>query len=163
MKMQQLLLTLVGATVSIILAVVLIWYSKNSITKTVSRRHILHMLKSESKNSMELTETVKGRKNNVISPKMVPVMLVKLQEEGLIQRTDNNKYVITTEGLESLKSLDSMSKEFQKLGKIVQKTSMISKFMITEAIDRLSMIAGMDDATYGYMTQGMDVPAYGTD
>ena len=165
MNMQGVLLTLVGAIVSLILAVVLIWYSKKTITKTMSRRHILHMLKTHGMSGTELTDAAKECRSAVISPKLVPVMLVKLQEEGLIQQAGNSRYVITTKGLESLKSLDSMSKEFQKVAKIVQKTSMISKFMVTEVIDRVAMISGMDDPTYGYSSQETEagIPAYGAD
>jgi len=165
MNMQRVLLTLVGAIVSLILAVILIWYSKKTIAKTMSRRHILHMLKTKGMNGTELTDAAKECRSAVISPKLVPVMLVKLQEEGLIQRTGNNRYVITTTGLESLTSLDSMNKEFQKIAKIMQKTSMISKLMVTEVIDRLTMISGIDSAIYGYNSQEMEkeIPAYGAD
>jgi len=164
MNMQRILLTLVGATVSLIMALVLIWYSKKTITKTISRRHILHMLKTKSMNGTELTDAAKECRSSVISPKLVPVMLVKLQEEELIQRTSNNKYVITTKGLESLKSLDAMSKEFRKVAKIMQNTSMVSKYAITEIIDRITMISGMDGSIYGNsqeMETGM--PTYGAD
>jgi len=168
MNMQQVLLTLVGATVSLILAVVLIWYSKKTIAKTMSRRHILHMLKTHGMNGTELTDAAKECRSTVISPKLVPVMLVKLQEEGLIQRAGNNTYVITTKGLESLKSLDAMSKEFQKVAKIVQKTSMISKFMIIEAFD---WMAGMKDDVHKMYTDNSQektksksgIPVYGAD
>lgn len=153
-----------GAAVSLILALVLIWYSKKTISKTMSRRHILHMLKIKSMSGTELTDTARECRSAVIPLKLVPVMLVKLQEEGLIQRAAS-KYVITTKGLESLKSLDAMSKEFQKVAKIMQKTSMISKFMVTEAIDRLTMISGMDNPTYGNSSQEMEtgIPSYGAD
>ena len=165
MNMQRVLLTLVGATVSLILAVMLIWYSKKTIAKTMSRRHILHMLKMQGMSGTELTDAAKECRSAVISPKVVPVMLVKLQEEGLIQRASNNMYVITTKGLEALKSIDSMSKEFQKVAKIVRKTSMISKFIVTEAIDRVTMISDIDDATYGYSSQEIEgrIPVYGAD
>lgn len=171
MNMQRVLLTLVGAIVSLILAMMLVWYSKKTITKTMSRRHILHMLKTQVMSGMELTDAAKECRSAVISPKLVPVMLVKLQEEGLIQRAGNNKYVITTKGLESLRSLDSMSKEFRKVAKIVQKTSMISKFLVTEAIDRIGMMASAnDDSVYKAYTDSSQVemeesgiPIYGAD
>lgn len=167
MNTQRVMLTMVGAVVSMILTIIMVWYSKKTIAKTMSRRHILHMLKMRSMSGKELTDTAVECRSSVISSKLVPVLLVKLQEEGLIQQTANNRYVITTKGLESLMSLDSMSKEFQKVAKIVQKTSMISKFMVTEAIDRFAMISKMDDAIYGTKEKEMDVdvemPAYGAD
>ena len=163
MNTQGVVLTMVGAVVSLILAIMLAWYSKKTIVKTMSRRHILHMLKMQGMNGKELTDTAGECRSSVISPKLVPVLLVKLQEEGLIQRTANSRYVITTKGLESLKSLDSMSKEFQKVAKIVQRTSVISKFMVTEAIDRVAMISNIDDATYGSKEIDMEMPAYGAD
>ncbi len=158
MNMQRVMLTLVGAIVSLILAMILVWYSKKTITKTMSRRHILHMLKTRSMSGTELTNAAKGGNSPVISPRLVPVMLVKLQEESLIQRANNNRYVITTKGLELLKSLDSMSKEFQKVAKIVQKTSMVSKFMVNEAVDRVAMISGMD-SSYGKEIE-TNIPVY---
>jgi len=169
MNMQRVLLTLVGAIASLILAMILIWYSKKTIAKTVSSRHILHMLKMQGMNGTELTDTAKECKSALISPKMVPVMLVQLEREGLIQRAGNNRYMITTKGLESLRSLDSMNKEFQKVAKIVQKTSVISKFMVSEAIDRITMISGIDDALYrsSQKTEPQDtearIPIYGAD
>jgi len=165
MNMQKVLLTLVGAVASLILAIVLIWYSKKTIAKTMSMRHMLHMLKTKGMSGTELTDAARECRSAVISPRLVPVMLVKLQREGLIQQASNNTYVITTKGLESLKSLDSMSKEFQKVAKIVQKTSMISKFMITEAIDRLAMISDINNTTYGNSSHEMEVgmPAYGAE
>lgn len=157
MNMQRVLLTLVGAIVSLIVAMVLVWYSKKTITKTMSRRHILHMLKTQSMSGTELTDAAKECNSPVISPRLVPVMLVKLLEEGLIQRANNNRYVITTKGLELLWSLDSMSKEFQKVAKIVQKTSMVSKFMVNEAIDRIAMISGMDSSYSKEVETGIPV------
>ena len=121
--------------------------------KMMSRRHILHMLKMQKMSGKQLADTAKECRSDVISSKLVPLMLVKLQEEGLVQPAGNNRFVITTKGIESLKSLDSMSKEFQKIAKIVQNTSRIGKFMITDAIDRVAMISGMDDATSGYSSQ----------
>jgi predicted transcriptional regulator len=82
-------------------------------------------------------------------------MLVKLQEEGLIQREGNNRYVITGKGLESLKSLDAMSKEFQNVAKILQRTSTPGKFVITEAIDRITMISSIADAADEYDSKEM--------
>ncbi len=161
MNMQRVLLTLVGAIVSLIVAVVLIWYSKKTIAKTMSRRHILHTLKTQSMSGTELTDAAKECNSPVISPRLVPVMLVKLLEEGLIQRANNNRYVITTKGLELLWSLDSMSKEFQKVAKIVQKTSMVSKFMVNEAIDRIAMISGMDSSYSKEKETG--IPVYGAE
>jgi len=163
MSMQKALLTLVGAVVSLILAIVLIWYSKKTIAKTMSMRHTLHMLKTKGMSGTELTDAARKCRSAVVSPKLVPVMLVKLLKEDLIQQTSNNRYAITTKGLESLKSLDSMSKEFQKVAKIVQKTSMISKFVVTEAIDRLAMIS--DNTTYGNSSHEMEaeIPAYGAE
>ena len=146
MNTQQILLTLVGAILSLILAMILLWYSKKGMTKTMSKRHVLHMLKTENMSGTELTDAVKENGNDVISPKLVPVMLVKLQEEGLIQKEGNNRYVITGKGLESLKSLDAMSKEFQNVAKIMQRTSTLGKFVITEAIDRITMISNIADA-----------------
>lgn len=163
MSTQRILLTLVGTIASLILAVMLVWYSKKTITKTMSKRHILHMLKTNNIRGKELAESAKECQSSVISPKLVPVMLTKLQEEGLIQRTGNNKYVITTKGLESLNSLDSMSKEFQKLAKIMQKTSTISKFMVNEVIDRVTMISNIDDTAYGKQKTEAGMPSFGAD
>jgi len=146
MNTQQILLTLVGAILSLILAMILLWYSKKGMTKTMSKRHVLHMLKTDNMSGTELTDAVKQSGNDAISPKLVPVMLVKLQEEGLIQKEGNNRYVITGKGLESLKSLDAMSKEFQNVAKIMQRTSTLGKFVITEAIDRITMISNIADA-----------------
>ncbi len=167
MNMQQVVLTMVGATVSLILAMALLWYSKKTITKTMSRRHILHMLKSHGMNSAELAVSAKESRSTVISPKLVPSMLVKLQEEGLIQRAGNNMYVITTKGLESIQNLDSMGKELQKVARIVQKTSVVGKFMVTEAFD---WIAGVKDGVYkAYADDSQNaksesaVPIYGAD
>jgi DNA-binding PadR family transcriptional regulator len=147
MKMQHVLLTLVGATLSVVLALILVWYSKNSISNTVSRRQILQMIKSEEMSSSEIASAVSEASNSTVSPKRVPVLLVKLQEEGLVQKAGSNKYVISAKGMEALESIESMSKEFQKLGNIAQRTSAISKFVINEAIDRLTMFSGLDDAT----------------
>ncbi len=148
MNTQQILLTLVGAILSLVLAIILLWYSKKSITKTMSRRHVLRTVETQSMSGTEVTDTVKQWGSDIVSHKLVPVILVKLQEEGLIERDGNNRYTITGKGLESLKSLDAMTKEFQNVSKIMQKTSMLGKFMITEAIDRIAMISGMDDADY---------------
>lgn len=165
MSPQRILLTLVGAIASLILAVMLVWYSKNTITKTMSKRHILHMLKTNNMHGKELAESAKECQSSVISPKLVPVMLTKLQEEGLVQQTGNNKYVITTKGLESLNSLDSMTKEFQKLAKIMQKTSTISKFMVNEVIDRITMISNIGDTAYGKQEAKTEtgIPSFGAD
>lgn len=162
---QRILLTLVGTIASIILAVMLVWYSKNTITKTMSKRHILRMLKTDDMHGKELAESAKECQSSVISPRLVPVMLTKLQEEGLIQQTGNNKYVITTKGLESLNSLDSMSEEFQKLAKIMQKTSTISKFMVNEVIDRITMISNIGDTADGKQEAKTEVgiPAFSAD
>jgi hypothetical protein len=43
-----------------------------------------------------------------------------------------------------------MSKEFQNVAKILQRTSTLGKFMITEAIDRITMISSIADADYEY-------------
>ena len=155
MNTQQILLTLVGAILSLILAIILLWYNKKSITKTMSRRHVLRTLQTQGMSGTEVTDTVKQYGSDVISHKLVPVILVKLQEEGLIERDGNNRYAITGKGLESLKSLDAMTKEFQNVSKIMQKTSMLGKFMITEAIDRITMISGIDDADYEYNSKEM--------
>ncbi len=162
MNMQQILLTLVGATVSIILAILLVWYSKKTIAKAMSRRHILHMLKAGGMSAVELTDAAKKCNSPVISHKLVPVILVKLQEEGLVQRASSNKYVITTKGIESLMSLDSMSKEFQKVAKIIQKISMIGKFVINDMIDRVAMISAIDGTSTGKEIESA-IPVYGTD
>jgi hypothetical protein len=53
-------------------------------------------------------------------------------------------YVITTKGLESLKSLDTMSKELKKVASIIQKTSSIGKFMLNEAIERIAMFSDIE-------------------
>lgn len=172
MNLQRFVLTLLGATVSLILAMVLVRYSKRSIVKTMSQRHILHMLKARGMGVAELTGTVRQCRSALLPPKLVPVVLVKLQQEGLIQMAGGNRYVITTRGLESLRSLDSMSKEFQKVAKIVQKTSSISKFIAAQAIDSISMLSDMDYSPHA--TQKRDgeededgqeeaLPAYGAD
>ncbi len=147
MNTQRILLTIVGAVVSLILVVILVRYSKKTVAKTMSKRHILHMLKMQSMDGKELTNAAKESKSDVISYKMMPLLLVKLEEEGLIQRTGNNRCVITPKGLESMKSLDSMSEEFQKLAKIIQKTSLVSKFIVSEIIDRITEISSMNDVT----------------
>jgi DNA-binding PadR family transcriptional regulator len=134
---------------------VLLWYSKKSMTRTMSRRHVLNMLKTDNMSGSELTDAVKESGNDVISPKLVPVMLVKLQEEGLVQKESNNTYVITNKGLESLKSLDAMSKEFQNVAKIMQRTSTLGKFVITEAIDRITMISDIANAANEYDSKEM--------
>jgi DNA-binding PadR family transcriptional regulator len=113
------------------------------------------MLKTDNMSGNELTDAVKERGNDVVSPKLIPVMLVKLQEEGLIQRESNNRYVITNKGLESLKSLDAMSKEFQNVAKIMQRTSTLGKFVITEAIDRITMISEIANAVNEYDSKEM--------
>ena len=156
MNTQQILLTLVGAILSLVLAMVLLWYSKKSIAKTMSKRHVLHMLRTENMSGTELTDAIKENENDVISPKLVPVILVKLQDEGLIQKEGDNRYVITSKGLESLKSLDAMSKEFQNVAKILQRTSTLGKFVITEAIDRITMISNINDAANEYNSKEMN-------
>lgn len=140
MNPQQLILALVGAVVSIILAMILVRHSKNTITKTMSRRHILRMLKTKRMNGKELTYTAREYNSDVISYKMIPVLLVKLEEEGLVQKTSSNEYAITTKGIEALNEIEAMSKEFQKIASIMNKTSMIGKFMINEALDRMAMM-----------------------
>lgn len=162
MNTQRILLTIVGAVVSLVLAIILVWHGKKTIAKTMSRRHILHMLKTRGMDGKELTDAAKECKSDAISPKLVPVLLVKLEEEGMIQKADNNRYVITTKGLQSLKGLDAMSKEFQKVAKIMQKTSAISKFMVTEAMDRVTMISSADDAMFDSENEA-GVPLYGSD
>jgi len=162
MDMQKVLLTLVGVIVSVILAMLLTWYSKKTITRAMSRRHILHMLKAGSMGAAELTDAAKKCNSHVISHKLVPVILVKLQEEGLVQKASNNKYVITTKGIESLKSLDSMSKEFQKVAKIIQKTSPVSKFLINDMIDRFAMISSIDETGKEKEIESA-IPVYGAD
>ncbi len=162
MDMQKVLLTLVGATVSIILAMLLVWYSKKTIAKAMSRRHILHMLKAGSMGAAELADAAKKCNSPVILHKLVPVILVKLQEEGLVQKASNNKYVITTNGIESLKNLDSMNNEFRKVAKIIQKTSAVSKFLINDMIDRFVMISSIDETGNEKEVESA-MPVYGTD
>jgi DNA-binding PadR family transcriptional regulator len=123
------------------------------------------MLKTKGMTGIELKNAAMECRSTIISPKLVPVMLVKLQEEGLIQQAGNSMYVITTKGLESLKSLDSMNKEFQKIAKIMQRTSSISKLMVNEAFD---WIAGVkDDIVQKYADNSQEanvgVPLYGAD
>ncbi|HLE34888.1 MAG TPA: hypothetical protein VI698_03260, partial [Nitrososphaerales archaeon] len=72
MNTQQILLTLVGAILSLILAMILLWYSKKGMTKTMSKRHVLHMLKTDNMSGTELTDAVKQSGNDAISPKLVP-------------------------------------------------------------------------------------------
>jgi len=171
MNVQRILLTLVGATVSLILAMILIWYSKRTITKTLSRHQVLHMLKLQGMSDKEIINGAKECNSALVSPKLIPAMLRKLQSERLIQKTGSNRYVITTKGLDVLKELESMNKEFQKVAKIVQKTSMISKFLVTEAIDRIGMMASAnDDNFYKAYTDSSQVemeesgiPIYGAD
>ncbi len=144
------------------LAILLVWYSKKTIAKAMSRRHILHMLKAGGMSAVELTDAAKKCNSPVISHKLVPVILVKLQEEGLVQRASSNKYVITTKGMESLMSLDSMSKEFQRVARIIQKISMVGKFMVNEAIDTVAMISSIDGSSTGKEIESA-IPVYGTD
>lgn len=92
-------------------------------------------------NGKELIDTAKERRSEAILPKLIPILLVKLEAEGLIQRADNNRYTITTNGLKSLQSIDEMVKEFQKVAKIMQRTSMIGKFMVAKTIDTISMLS----------------------
>lgn len=135
------LLTVVGTIVSPIFAIFVVWYSKKNIAKTMTRRHILHLLKAKNMNGKELIDTAKECRSEVISPKLIPILLVRLEEEGLIQKAANNRYTTTTNGLESLQSIDAMAKEFQKVAKIMRRTSMIGKFMTAEALDRISMLS----------------------
>jgi DNA-binding PadR family transcriptional regulator len=141
--MKRLVLTLLAAVISIILAMVLIWYSKNNMVKTMSRRHVLHMLRSKTMSAGELAHTARESESTVITHKLLPVLLVRLQEEGLIQKS-GSIFAITTKGLESLKSLDSASREFMKIAKIIDRTSTVSKFLMSEAIERIAAISNID-------------------
>jgi len=137
---QKILLAMVGATVSLMLAMVLIWYSKSTITKTLSRHQVLHRLRVHGMSQEELANDAKH--SSVISARSIPGLIQKLETEGFVQRTAGNRYVITTQGIEALKNLESASGQVQKVAKIVSKTSMISKVLVNEAIDR---IVGMKD------------------
>jgi len=92
---QKILLAMVGATVSLMLAMVLIWYSKSTITKTLSRHQVLHRLRVHGMSQEELASDVKH--SNVISAKSIPGLIQKLEQEGFVQRTTGNRYVITTQ------------------------------------------------------------------
>jgi len=137
-------LMLAGATASLILAVLMIWYSKNNMMKSISRLRILQMLETY-RHRNDLINAVKGNRSKEISPNLVPIMLTKLQQEGLVLRTSDN-YLITTKGRESLENLDSMNKEFQKMAKIIDKLSMVGK-LIASAIDR-KQLAGIKNRVY---------------
>ncbi len=170
MDMQRFLLTLLGATVSLILAMLLIRYSKRSMVRTMLQRHILHMLKSRGMSAAEISDAVKQCRSAILPPKLVPVVLSKLQNEGLVQIAASSRYVITSKGLESLRVLDSVSREFQRVAKIVQKTSSISKFMAAQAIDSIAMFSDADylpsqkrDEKEDEDTQQEAVPVYGAD
>jgi len=140
MDAQKILLAMVGATVSLMLAMVLIWYSKSTITKTLSKHQVLHRLRIHGMSQEELVSDTKH--SNVISPKSIAGMLQKLEREGFVQKAAGNRYVITTQGIEALKNLESASGQVQKIAKIVSKSSVISKILVNEAIDR---IVGMKD------------------
>ena len=144
MDAQKILLAMVGATVSLMLAMVLIWYSKSTITKILSKHQVLHKLRVHGMNQEELANEAK-RSNGVISAKSIPMVLQKLESEGFIQKTNGDRYVITTQGIEALKNLESVNGQVQKVSKIVSKTSAISKILVNEAIDR---IAGMKDLQF---------------
>lgn len=137
---QKILLAMVGATVSLMLAMVLIWYSKSAVTKTLSKHQVLHRLRVRGMSQDELTNDAKH--SNVISARSIPGLIQKLESEGFVQRTAGNRYVITTQGIEALKNLESASGQVQKVAKIVSRTSTISKILVNEAIDR---IVGMKD------------------
>ncbi|MEM3084551.1 MAG: hypothetical protein QXU32_03000 [Nitrososphaerales archaeon] len=143
--MQSILITLIGAIVAATLAMVLVWYSKKTIMNAMSKRHVLHTLKTRSMNGKQLVDSAKECRSDAISPKLIPLLLVKLQEEGLIQRAGSNMYAITTKGLESLNNLESMNKEFKKILSIMQKTSVIGKLMLNEVLERIAMISSIDN------------------
>lgn len=145
MNTYQLILTLVGAIVSVVFAMVLIWYSKHSIVRTMSRRHVLHMLKTRCMNGKELTYAARECNSEVVSYKLIPVLLVRLEEEGLIQKTSNNAYTITTKGTETLNEIESISKEFQKIYGMVNKASMIGKYIMNETINRMAMMTDREE------------------
>jgi DNA-binding PadR family transcriptional regulator len=137
-------LMFVGATASLILGVLMIWYSKNNMMKSISQLHVLKMLETY-RHRVELINAVKRTRSKEISPNLVPIMLIKLEREGLVLRTSDN-YLITTKGRESLENLDSMNKEFQKMAKIIDKLSMVGKFIVS-AIDR-KLILGINNQAY---------------
>ena len=113
MNLSWVILMVLGVTVSLIFTIVLIWFSKKNISANVARRDILHMLNTQGMSVKEILETV--NESTSIPLERVPLMLVKLQEEGLIERQGINRYVITSNGLETLKNLDAISKEFQRV------------------------------------------------
>jgi len=133
---QKILLAMVGATVSLMLAMVLIWYSKSTITKTLSKHQVLHRLKVHGMSQEELANDASHSKG-VISARSIPGMLQKLESEGFVQKASGNRYIITTRGIEALKNLEMASGQVQKVAKVVSKTSMISKILVNEAIDRI--------------------------
>lgn len=158
MNTQGILITIVGGIVALIAAVILVWYSKKTVTNAMSKRHILQMLKMKGMDGRELIAAARKFKSAVVSPKLVPILLVKLEREGLIQRAAANKYALTTKGLEILKNLDSTSKELQKVAKIIHRTSMVSKIIMGETIDRVATFATDSDEN---QDEEMAIPVYG--
>lgn len=143
MYVRKVLLNVRGEIFSLLLAPILMGYNSKKIAKMVLRRHILHMLRVKDMSAMEVIESVKYT-STTISLGSVPVMLVKLQQEGLIQRQGNNRYVITGKGLESLKNLDAISKEFQGAARLMRETFVPSNFVVRKAIDTLAAIRNVD-------------------
>ena len=139
------ILLVLGVTVSSIFTIMLIWFSKKNVTTNLSRHYILHMLNAQAMSVKEISETAKEGRNGTIWPRQVPVLLVKLQEEGLIQRGCINRYVITSRGLEALKNLDAINKEFQRVASVMQKTSSLNNLMVRNAIDTLATIPSVDN------------------
>lgn len=144
MYVRKILLDVRGEIFSLLLAPLLIGYNSKKIAKMVLRRHILYMLRTKDMSAKELLESVKYT-STAISPSSVPVMLVKLQQEGLIQHQGNNRHVITGKGLESLKNLDAISKEFQGVARAMQKTSSPNNFMVRKAIDTAATILSIEN------------------
>lgn len=147
MEARDVLILLLAGIVSVVLAIVFIRYSKKRIARSMSRHFLLRMLKTRSMNGKELANSARGARSNAVQPELIPVLLVKLEQEGLIQRAGSeNRYVITTRGLQSLLDMDSYVHEVQRVSRAVELTSRIAKFMISHAVDRISMI-GMYDST----------------
>jgi len=115
MNLSWVILLVLGVSISSIFTIMLIWFSKKNFSANIARLHILHMLNTQRMSVKEILETVNERRSTPIPLERVPLMLVKLQEEGLIERQGINRYVITSNGLETLKNLDAISKEFQRV------------------------------------------------
>jgi len=141
MNLSWVILLVLGVTVSSIFTIILIWFSKKNISADIASLHILHMLNTQGVSRKEILETVNAS-STPITPGRVPLMLAKLQGEGLIER-QGNSYVITFKGVNTLNRLDPVIKELQNIANMALNLPMSSKFIRSGLVHIVKVISGV--------------------